>query len=112
MSSYAGKSVHQPYKLVGVVKITPKIPKALPIVEAAIATGKYQICPDIGASDPRIVEPMYNPDRNEQVAHWVPKQFSFQMPDGGTFFCDLLQNGDPMTPWSVEEPQPITEEDF
>lgn len=112
MSSYAGKSIHQPSKLVGVVKITPKIPKALPIVEAAIATGKYQICPDVGASDKRIVEPMYNPDRNEQVARWVPEQFSFQMPDGGTFFCELLQSGDPNTPWSSEDQEPVVEEDF
>lgn len=94
------------------MKITPKIPKALPIVEAALATGKYQICPDCNASDKRITEPMHNSDRDEQVARWVPEQFSFQMPDGGTFFCDLLQNGDPMTAWTIEEAQPITEEDF
>lgn len=94
------------------MNITPKIPKHLPIVEAAIESGLYQICPDNDVMYPRINEPMHNPNRNEQVARWVPEQFSFQMPDGGTFFCDLLQNGDPSMPWSVEEAEPITEEDF
>lgn len=94
------------------MKIVPKIPKKLPIVEAAIATGKYQICPDTDIEYPRIDEPTYNPNRNSQVARWVPEQFSFQMPDGGTYFCDLLQNGDPMLPWDANAPEQLTEEDF
>lgn len=92
--------------------ITPKIPKKLPLVEEALSTGKYLICPDSDPMHPRINEPQHNPARNDQVARWIPSQFSYQMPDGGTFFCDLLQNGDPNTPWSVGEPDPLTEEDF
>lgn len=94
------------------MKITPKIPKKLPIVEAAIDSGKYQICPDTDPDYPRIFEPMHNPNRDDQVARWVPEQFSFQMPDGGTFFCELLQSGDPALPWDTTAPDEITEEDF
>lgn len=94
------------------MKITPKIPHKIPLVEAAIAAGKYQICPDIDPEFPQVDEPQHNPNRNDQVARWVPEQFSYQMPDGGTFFCDLLQNGDPGQPWSVDRPAPLTEEDF
>jgi hypothetical protein len=34
------------------------------------------------------------------------------MPDGGTFFCELLQSGDPMKPWSTKVEEPVVEEDF
>jgi hypothetical protein len=94
------------------MKITPKIPHKMPIIEAAIATGKYQICPDTDPEFPQVSEPMHNPNRNDQVAKWVPEQFSFQMPDGGTFFCELLQSGDPGQAWSTEQPAELTEEDF
>jgi hypothetical protein len=92
--------------------IQPKIPKRIPIVEAAIAAGKYQICPDNDPDFPQVHEPMHNPNRDDQVAKWVPSQFSFQMPDGGTFFCELLQNGDPANAWDTTLPDDITEEDF
>lgn len=94
------------------MNISPKIPKKLPIIEEALATGKYLICPSPDPEAPKIYEPQHSPSRNDQVARWIPSQFSFQMPDGGTFFCDLLQNGDPTTPWSSHDPEPVTEEDF
>lgn len=94
------------------MKITPKVPKKIPLLEAALKTGKYQVCPDVSFAHPRIIEPMQNPDRNNQVVHWVPEQFSYQMPDGGTFFCDLLQNGDPKTAWDTTQADELTEEDF
>lgn len=94
------------------MKINPKIPKKLPIIDEAISSGKYMICPDARSGDPKVLEPQHNPERNDQIARWIPSQFSFQMPDGGIFFCDLLQNGDPSTPWTVTDTEPVTEEDF
>lgn len=72
----------------------------MPIVEFAMALGKYSVCPEQSKSSPDISEPMHNPDRIDDVVRWVPNLFSFELPDGGTFFCDRLQNGDPSEPWS------------
>lgn len=92
--------------------IKPKISRKLPIIEAAIKTGKYQICPDYDPENPAISEPIHNPTRNDQVAKWIPEQFSYQLPDGGTFFCELLQSGDPSEPWTVTPETVLTVEDF
>lgn len=83
------------------MNIQPKIPLKLPIIESAISTGKYKICPDEDPAYPHISEPIHNPSRNDQVIHWVPNQFSFQLADGAAFFCELLQSGDPSEPWTV-----------
>jgi hypothetical protein len=94
------------------MNIKPKIPAKLPLVETAIKSGKYLICPDNDPEYPDVHEPIHNPNRNDQVARWVPELFSYQMPDGGTFFCDILQNGDPMTPWGSSPSKESTEVDI
>lgn len=86
------------------MKITPKIPKKMSIVEEAMNSGKYEICPDIDADFPNIQEPQENPNRDSQVARWNPALMSFQLPDGATFFCDLLQSNDPQWKWEITEP--------
>ena len=74
------------------------------IVEEAMNSGKYEICPDIDADFPNIQEPQENPNRDSQVARWNPELMSFQLPDGATFFCDLLQSNDPQMKWEITEP--------
>lgn len=86
------------------MKITPKIPKKISIVEEAMNSGKYEVCPDIDADFPNIQEPQENPNRDSQVARWNPELMSFQLPDGATFFCDLLQSNDPQMKWEITEP--------
>jgi hypothetical protein len=86
------------------MKITPKIPKKMSIVEEAMNSGKYEICPDIDADFPNIQEPQENPNRDSQVARWNPELMSFQLADGATFFCDLLQSNDPQMKWEITEP--------
>jgi hypothetical protein len=86
------------------MKITPKIPKKISIVEEAMNSGKYEVCPDIDADFPNIQEPQENPNRDSQVARWNPALMSYELPDGATFFCDLLQSNDPQMKWEVTEP--------
>lgn len=92
------------------MKINPKIPKKLPLVEEAISSGKYLVCPDSDVEYPKIHEPNFNPNRDDQVVHWVPGQFSYQLPDGGAYFCEMLQSGDPSTPWAVSDQEEIEED--
>lgn len=84
----------------------------MPIVESAMALGKYLVCPEVSKSSPDISEPMHNPDRANNVVRWVPELFSFELPNGGTFFCDLLQNGDPSEPWANNSESNIDDEWF
>jgi hypothetical protein len=86
------------------MKITPKIPKKISIVEEALNSGKYETCPDIDADFPNIQEPQENPNRDSQVARWNPALMSYELPDGATFFCDLMQSNDPQMKWEVTEP--------
>jgi hypothetical protein len=86
------------------MKITPKIPKKISIVEEAMNSGKYETCPDIDADFPNIQEPQENPNRDSQVARWNPALMSYELPDGATFFCDLMQSNDPQMKWEVTEP--------
>lgn len=81
------------------MKITPLIPHKISIVETAIQSGRYEICPDIEPDYPNIQEPMRNPNRDSQVPRWNPWLFSYELPDGAAFFCDLLQSNDPQVPW-------------
>jgi hypothetical protein len=85
------------------MKITPKIPKQISIVEEAINSGRYEICPDVDPDFPNIQEPLSNPNRDQQVAVWNPKLFSYELPDGAAFFCDLLQSNDPQKKWEETE---------
>jgi len=75
----------------------PPIKRNVPLVDAAIATGQYNICPEQSKSEPDITNPMDNPDRTENVLHWNPKTFSFVLPDGAALFCERLQGNDPMS---------------
>jgi hypothetical protein len=34
--------------------------------------------------------------------------FSFELPDGAAFFCDLLQSNDPQKKWEQTEPGDFT----
>ena len=86
------------------MKIVPKIPRTISIVEEALNSGKYETCPDIDADFPNIQEPQENPNRASQVARWNPKLMSYELPDGATFFCDLLQSNDPQKKWDTAEP--------
>jgi hypothetical protein len=86
------------------MKIVPEIPRTISIIEEAINSGRYEICPDIDADFPNIQEPQENPNRDQQVAKWNPKLMSYEMPDGAAFFCDLLQSNDPQKKWEVTEP--------
>lgn len=90
------------------MKVFPKIPKKISIVEKAINSGRYEICPDIEPDYPNIQEPMYNPNRDESVPRWNPQLFSFELPDGAAFFCDLLQSNDPQIRWEETEPGDFT----
>ncbi len=90
------------------MKILPKIPKGISIVEKALISGRYEICPDIEPDFPNIQEPMHNPKRDNQVPRWNPELFSFELPDGATFFCDLLQSNDPQQKWEETEPGDFT----
>ena len=85
------------------MKITPKIPHKISIVEEALNSGRYEICPDIDPDFPNIQEPQSNPNRDTQVARWNPKLFSYELPDGAAFFCDLLQSNDPQKKWEETE---------
>ena len=85
------------------MKIVPKIPKSISIVEEALNSGRYEICPDIDADFPNIKEPLSNPNRDSQVPRWNPKLMSFELPDGAAFFCDLLQSNDPQKKWEQTE---------
>lgn len=78
----------------------PPIKQAMPLVDAAIATGKFNICPEASVSYPDISEPLKNPDRNANVLRWNNKTLSFGMPDGAAIFCELLQSSDPSTPFN------------
>lgn len=81
------------------MRITPDIPATISIVKTAMESGRYEICPDIEPEYPNIQEPMQNPNRDSQVPRWNPRLFSFELPDGAAFFCDLLQSGDAQSPW-------------
>ncbi|NDB03246.1 MAG: hypothetical protein EBY38_06230 [Flavobacteriaceae bacterium] len=83
----------------------PPIKHGFSVVDAAMSQGRYSICPERSHSAPDVSEPMHNPDRIDNVVRWVPNLFSFEVPDGGAFFCDLLQNGDMSSAWSeaIEE---------
>ena len=94
-----------------IVKIVPRIPKKLSIVQEAIDSGKYETCPDIDADSPNIQEPQENPNRNSQVVRWNPKLMSYELPDGATFFCDLLQSNDPQQKWETTEPGDFTRDE-
>jgi hypothetical protein len=90
------------------MKITPHIPQKISIVETAIKSGRYEICPDIDPEYPNIQEPMRNPNRDNQYPKWNPELFSYELPDGASFFCDLLQSNDPQKPWEISEPGDFT----
>jgi hypothetical protein len=90
------------------MKITPKIQQKISIVEKAMNSGRYEICPDIEPDYPNIQEPMYNPKRDNQVPRWNPELFSFELPDGAAFFCDLLQSNDPQQKWEETQPGDFT----
>ena len=91
------------------MKFTPKVPRKISIVEEAINSGRYEICPDFNTEYPKIMEPMHNPSRDEEIPRWNPKLFSFELPDGAAFFCDLLQSNDPQEPWEKIQPGDIME---
>jgi hypothetical protein len=90
------------------MKITPPIPHKISIVETAIESGRYEICPDIDPDFPNIQEPMRNPNRDANVPRWNSQLFSYELPDGAAFFCDLLQSNDPQVPWEVSSPGDFT----
>jgi len=94
------------------MKIAPKIPRSISIVETAMNSGRYEICPDIEPDYPNIKEPMHNPNRDSQVPRWNPELFSFELPDGAAFFCDLLQSGDPQKKWETTEPGDFTKNEL
>jgi hypothetical protein len=94
------------------MKITPKIQQKISIVEIAMNSGRYEICPDIEPDYPNIQEPMYNPKRDNQVPRWNPELFSFELPDGAAFFCDLLQSNDPQKKWETTEPGDFTKNEL
>ena len=78
----------------------PPIKQGIPLVDAAIATGRFNICPEAHGSEVDISEPLLNPDRNANEMSWNRELLSFGMPDGAFIFCELLQNGDPSTPFN------------
>jgi hypothetical protein len=90
------------------MKVTPKIPKKISMVQEALDSGRYEICPDMDVDYPNIQEPMHNPNRDSQVPVWNPKLLSFELPDGAAFFCDLLQSNDPQKKWEEVEPGDFT----
>ncbi len=90
------------------MKITPKVPNRISVVQSAMDSGRYEICPDIEPEYPNIQEPMYNPKRDSQVPRWNPDLLSFELPDGAAFFCDLLQSNDPQKKWEEVEPGDFT----
>jgi hypothetical protein len=90
------------------VKIVPRIPKKLSIVEEALSEGRYEACPDIDPDFPNIQEPQQNPNRNSQVVKWNPRLMSYELPDGAMWFCDLLQSNDPQKKWETTEPGDFT----
>jgi hypothetical protein len=90
------------------MKIAPKIPRKISIVEIALNSGRYEICPDMDPDYPFIQEPMQNPNRDSQVPRWNPALLSFELPDGAAFFCDLLQSNDPQRKWEETEPGDFT----
>jgi hypothetical protein len=94
------------------MKITPKIPYKISIVETAMLSGRYEICPDIDVDFPNIQEPMRNPNRDSHVPRWNPQLFSYELPDGAAFFCDLLQSGDPQKKWETTEPGDFTKNEL
>ena len=67
------------------MKIVPRINEAISVIEETLDSEKYLISPDIDKDFPNIQEPQEN-----------PKLLSYELPDGATFFCDLLQSGDPL----------------
>jgi hypothetical protein len=83
------------------VKIVPRIPKKLSIVEEALSEGRYEACPDIDPDFPNIQEPQQNPNRNSRL-------MSYELPDGAMWFCDLLQSNDPQKKWETTEPGDFT----
>jgi hypothetical protein len=85
------------------MRITPKIPSKISVIEIAMNSGRYEICPDIDADYPNIQEPMRNPNRDSNVPRWNPELFSYELPDGAAFFCDLLQSNDPQVKWEETE---------
>jgi hypothetical protein len=94
------------------MKIAPKIPRSISIVETAMNSGRYEICPDIEPDYPNIQEPMRNPTRDSQVPRWNAELFSFELPDGAAFFCDLLQSNDPQKKWETTEPGDFTKNEL
>lgn len=98
--------------LAGVMKISPKIPKQISVVQVAMESGRYEVCPDIDPEYPNIQEPMHNPNRDNQVPRWNPELLSFELPDGAAFFCDLLQSNDPQKRWEETEAGDFTRNEF
>lgn len=94
------------------MKITPDIPAKISIVETAMMSGRYEICPDIDPDYPNIQEPMRNPNRDRQVPKWNPKLFSFELPDGASFFCDLLQSSDAQAAWESTDQGDFTKNEL
>jgi hypothetical protein len=90
------------------MKIVPKIPKKISIVEEALNSGRYEACPDISVEYPNIQEPQANPNRDSQVVRWNSKLMSYELPDGAIWFCDLLQSNDPQVKWEITEPGDLT----
>jgi len=86
------------------MKIVPRINEAISAIEKTLDSEKYLISPDIDNDFPNILEPQENPNRDSQVARWNPKLLSYELPDGATFFCDLLQSGDLLKPNGMVKP--------
>lgn len=86
----------------------PPIKKGIPLVDSAISTGQYNICPEQSKSEPDITNPIDNPDRKDNISRWDPKTFSFVLPDGAAIFCERLQGNDPMSQFGHD---PIGEPD-
>ena len=78
------------------MKIVPRINEVISVIEETLDSEKYLISPDIDKDFPNIQEPQENPNRDSQVVRWNSKLLSYELPDGATFFCDLLQSGDPL----------------
>lgn len=81
---------------------TPPIKESIALVDAAIATGQYNICPEQSKSEPDITNPQDNPDRKENIMKWNSKTFSFMLPDGAAIFCERLQGSDPTAPYGSD----------
>lgn len=84
--------------------MVPRLPEIISIIEETLDSEKYLISPDSDIDFPNIQEPQENPNRDSQVVRWNPKLSSYELPDGATFFCDLVQSGDRLKPNDMVNP--------